>query len=557
MKKFKFYATALMFIMLFSSAAMANVWFVSTAGNNSWDGDSPTYVSGTTGPFRDIQYAIDTVPDGDLIYILDGQYFENLNFNGKSLILASEYFSGNGTSHIANTIIDGGQNGNVITIMNSEWALLIGLTIRNGLTSANGGGVNAYQCPRLFIDRCIIEDNIADTGGGISLYGTSANITRCIIQGNIAADDGGGIATSSSAPALGLDGNPDDRIVINNCLIVNNRADDAYGGMGGGGMRLISPDTRVMNCTISDNFTPNNNGGGISMYLDPIIINNIIWGNTGNDLDTYSGVNNPNVTYCDVGTGYPGTGNISDDPLFIGPSDYALSPTSPCINAGDPASAIPPLLGHDLDDIPRILGGRVDIGAYESETIILRPGATDGQDAHLSSLEPNLNLGDHKDLNAAAWTSGGQISNVRNVFQFAGLSVIPQGTQILSAKLSLFNNPTASNGFLNGEHSSYSGSNESVIQRVTSLWDEYSVTWDNHPTTTTQNQVTVPQSTSPHQDYEIDVTGLVQDMIYDVPLDRFGFMLKLKTEIRYRCLLFASSDHLDPNLHPMLTIELY
>ncbi|MCP4124598.1 MAG: VWA domain-containing protein, partial [Bacteroidetes bacterium] len=151
---------------------------------------------------------------------------------------------------------------------------------------------------------------------------------------------------------------------------------------------------------------------------------------------------------------------------------------------------------------------QINVNGEESETIILQPDAEDGQDAHLSSLEPNLNLGDHKDLNAVAWTSGGQISNVRNVFQFAGLSVIPQSTQILSAKLSLFNNPTASNGFLNGEHSSYSGSNESVIQRVTSSWDEYSVTWDNQPTTTTQNQVTVPQSTSPHQDYEIDVTDL-------------------------------------------------
>ncbi len=120
----------------------------------------------------------------------------------------------------------------------------------------------------------------------------------------------------------------------------------------------------------------------------------------------------------------------------------------------------------------------------------------------------------------------------------------------------LFNNPTASHGFLNGEHSSYSGPNESVIRIVTSQWDEYNVTWNTPLSTIPQNQVVVPQSTNPHQDYEIDVTGMVKYM-FDNPSDTHGFLLKLKTEMRYRCLLFASSDNLDPNLHPMLTVSYY
>ncbi|MDM8536817.1 DNRLRE domain-containing protein [Desulfobacterales bacterium HSG17] len=532
MKKFRFYLTTLIIIMLFNSTAMANIWYVS--------------------PFQNIQDTINISNTGDIIYVQDGVYYENLNFMGKSLTLASYYGLGNGTSHIGNTIIDGEQNGRVVDISNCDSAMLIGLTIRNGSTSGRGGGINAYQCPRLFIDRCIIEGNSADTGGGISLYRTSANITRCIIRDNIAEDDGGGIATFSSGPVLGLDGNPDDRIVINNCLIVNNEAQDVHGSMGGGGIRLISYDTRVLNCTISHNSTPNNNGGGISMNHDPIISNSIIWDNFGNDLDTYTGVN-PNVSYCNVGAVYMGSGNISTDPLFGSGTNYFLSSSSPCINAGDPNSTIPPLLSIDLIDTPRILGIRVDIGAYEwMNTLTLQPD--DGIDAHLSSLYPDQNYGDHQDLNAAAWTSRRSLSNVRNVILFEGIDSIPPGAQILSAKLSLFNNPTASNGFLNGEHSSYSGSNESVIKRVTSQWYEYDVTWNTQPSTTSLNEAIVPQSTNPNQDYEIDVTDMVNDMIN---FRNFGFLLKLETEIRYRCLLFASSDHPDSNLHPKLEISYY
>ncbi|UCD30194.1 MAG: LamG domain-containing protein, partial [Planctomycetota bacterium] len=47
-----------------------------------------------------------------------------------------------------------------------------------------------------------------------------------------------------------------------------------------------------------------------------------------------------------------------------GHSDYHLLPDSPCINAGDPD-----YLAHsgetDLDGKPRVIGGRIDMGAYE------------------------------------------------------------------------------------------------------------------------------------------------------------------------------------------------
>ncbi|MCX6922894.1 MAG: hypothetical protein NT154_06740 [Verrucomicrobia bacterium] len=65
-----------------------------------------------------------------------------------------------------------------------------------------------------------------------------------------------------------------------------------------------------------------------------------------------------------------GVGNITSAPLFVDRAggNLRLQSSSPCINAGTNAYAVG---STDLDGRPRIVGGRVDMGAYE-----FQPGAS-------------------------------------------------------------------------------------------------------------------------------------------------------------------------------------
>ncbi|GEO07384.1 hypothetical protein AAE02nite_50480 [Adhaeribacter aerolatus] len=183
-------------------------------------------------------------------------------------------------------------------------------------------------------------------------------------------------------------------------------------------------------------------------------------------------------------------------------------------------------------------------------TVLLKPNGINGKDAVIDSRIPNTNNGNSDDFIANAWTNGGENLINRSLIQF-DLAAIPVGSNILSAKLSLYGNPTSSNRQLS---SSLTGSNRSLLQRITSAWVENSVTWNNQPATTTVNQVVLHASTSNVQNYiNVDVTRLIQDMI-NQPQNNFGFMLRLETEELYRCLLFASSDNMNSALHPKLEI---
>jgi hypothetical protein len=122
------------------------------------------------------------------------------------------------------------------------------------------------------------------------------------------------------------------------------------------------------NCTVVSN-TATYSGGG-SWSTNGEINNTILYYNTAPDGPNWSGYGprgSPAASqyYCCT-TPIPSNGasNITNAPLFVDllAANFRLQSNSPCINAGTNATAIGPT---DLDGGPRIVGGRVDIGAYE------------------------------------------------------------------------------------------------------------------------------------------------------------------------------------------------
>lgn len=119
--------------------------------------------------FSSIQVGINTASAGDTVLVDPGMYVENINFIGNNITVASLYLTTQDTSYISETIIDGNQNGSVVTFENGEdsTAVLCGFTLINGSTVFGGGICCKYSSsPRL--ENVIISDNNAShSGGGI------------------------------------------------------------------------------------------------------------------------------------------------------------------------------------------------------------------------------------------------------------------------------------------------------------------------------------------------------------------------------------------------------
>ncbi len=153
------------------------------------------------------------------------------------------------------------------------------------------------------------------------------------------------------------------------------------------------------------------------------------------------------------------------------------------------------------------------------------------------------------ELDAQAWTWDGASGTQRALFQF-NLSSIPKDSKIIKATLSLY-------GYKN--HRYYNGhtkqNNSAYLERITTYWNPYTCCWKNQPNVSKEHRVKLPAANSKLQNYtNIDVTNLVQDMTNE-PENSFGFRLSLADETAYRMLLFASPNHPNLNLHPVLKIE--
>jgi hypothetical protein len=208
---------------------------------------------------------------------------------------------------------------------------------------------------------CVFISNSApyESGGGINNYGTLA-LMNCIFIANTGAR-GGGIH------------NIDGSATLTNCLFSANSADELAGGL------CSNSSTVVMNnCTFAANSSPNGNalGSRSATNMPPSNVeatNCILWNGGGEIWNEDSST--ITITYSDIQGGWLGEGNIDADPCFACPGywgtggvwvqgDYHLFVESVCINAGDPGYVAGPN-ETDLAGNPRVIDGRIDMGAFE------------------------------------------------------------------------------------------------------------------------------------------------------------------------------------------------
>jgi hypothetical protein len=215
-------------------------------------------------------------------------------------------------------------------------------------SSSGGGAGGGVDCEKGgTVNNCIISNNTASAnGGGGGVYcsqgGSIRNSTLC--NNTSPGGQGGGILCDSGGATL------------QNCLLYGNTSAD------GGGLYSYQGVT-VRNCTFAGNSnTTPDNGTGIYLGSGGTVQNSIIVGNLGGGANIYNPAGG--VIGYSCSPGLSGSGNITNNPLFVNAaaSNFRLTASSPCINVGSNAYAQG---ATDLDGNPRLIGGVVDMGAYE------------------------------------------------------------------------------------------------------------------------------------------------------------------------------------------------
>jgi hypothetical protein len=153
------------------------------------------------------------------------------------------------------------------------------------------------------------------------------------------------------------------------------------------------------------------------------------------------------------------------------------------------------------------------------------------------------------EFSGAAWTNGGIPFTLRGAFKF-NLSPIPATATILSAKLTLYSNPTPLNG---DQINANSGPNNSMyISRITGPWAAATINWFTQPPVSPSDQISIAHTTQSLLDLvDVDVKNQVAAMVSG---NNYGFMIRLQNETIYNIRNFCSSRYSNAAKHPKLVI---
>jgi len=147
---------------------------------------------------------------------------------------------------------------------------------------------------------------------------------NCLLMGFVITGGGGRLAG-----ALTCQGSSP---TVAHCLMVGNRAT----GWNGAAVHCTDSAATFVNCTIVDNYVPEE--GSVMCLIDSdIVLANCIVRGVGSAGICLEGDSNPSITHTSIAGGWPGPGNVDVDPLFAR-RGYWAAPEDPAI-AMEPAHA--------------------------------------------------------------------------------------------------------------------------------------------------------------------------------------------------------------------------
>lgn len=309
----------------------------------------------------------------------------------------------------AGLTLDADKKSRIFHIGSDSTANISGLTLTGGTGTSfegisnhngSGGAVFVGRKGTLILTNSTIRDNSAmpklDGGGaGICNFGGVVTLVNTTVSGNVTSGNGGGIWNQHDGKMTllncdvsgnrvesffggGIDNEDSATMTLTNCTVSDNKT----GAIGIGGGIANNGDLTLRSCTIANNSGDQTGGVSHGFYngvASLTLSNTLLANNTGGNLYSDGGPvtsQGYNLSSDDASAYLKQTGDQNKvaaglDPKGLkdngGPTrTIALLSNSPAINTGDPA--------FDVAKIPfdqrgkshaRIVGNRVDIGAYE------------------------------------------------------------------------------------------------------------------------------------------------------------------------------------------------